>query len=90
MTIYECDGFRAYEAKHAAGAADVFASRLARREYGKAGYVRTIRLDSWTQDGSIATFECFIGRPLYGLTRNESDRGTTTGHNVRLTVYRRR
>ena len=88
MTIYECDGFRPYEAEHAAAAAEVFASRLAQREFGKSGFCRTVRLECWTHDGSSATFECFIGRPLYGLTRNNSDRGTTTGHNVRLTVYR--
>ena len=41
--------------------AEYAAGVVARREYGRAAYVRTCRLDSWAQDGSSATYEAFIG-----------------------------
>lgn len=79
-TIYEHTGegpvvTRATSAKHAA---DI----IARREFGKRGFCRTIRLDSYTRDGSVHTYEAFIGRPVRG------ERGTTTGRNV--WIYERR
>lgn len=58
-------------------AAQVFARRLARREFGRRGDVRVCNLDSYAADGSRAEYSAFIG-----LTRGN----TTTGHNVRFTV----
>ena len=66
---------RATSAKHAA---DI----LARREFGRRGFCRTIRLDSYTRDGTVQTYEAFIGRPVRG------EHGTTTGRNV--WIYERR
>ncbi len=83
-----CDGFRPLVSATLGDAAATFAGRLARREFGRAGFVRTLRLSSWAEGGNSATYDVFIGRPLYGLTRNACDRGTTTGHNVTLTVTR--
>jgi hypothetical protein len=88
MTTFSCDGFRSVKAESIGGAAAIFARRQARRDYGESGYCRTLRLDHWNQDRSVEAYEAFIGRDLYGLTRSSCDRGTTTGHNVFLTVYR--
>ena len=79
MTKYLCDSFRPLRRSDAVqtaiDAATVFANRLARREYGRKGYARTVRPDSWTPDGSSHTFEVFIGTdgPQHGTTvgRNE-------------------
>ena len=38
------------------------ANILARRMYGKRGTVVTLRLDSWSEDGTSHTYEAFIGR----------------------------
>ena len=59
-------------------AALVFASRYARRIYGKRGHCRVIRLDSWTQDGRLNNFQAFIG------THNRD--GSTTGGDIPLQV----
>ena len=66
---------KATDAKHAA---DI----IARREYGKRGFCRSIRLDSYTEDRRSYTYEAFIGRPVRG------EPGTTTGRNV--WIYERR
>lgn len=85
MKTYHSDGFRSIRqsdaVRSAEDAARVFAGRQARREYGRTGHVRTLRADSWTRDGSSATFEAFIGRPGSGIDRN-----TTVGRNVWLHV----
>ena len=67
-TTYHADGQRpirksddAFGIQNVADAARVFADRLARRTFGRKGYARTIRPDSWTQDGRNYTFEAFIG-----------------------------
>lgn len=86
---YYCDGFRPVECDSAKEAATIFATRQARREFGRTAYCRTLRLDSWTGNGVVTTFEAFVGRDLFQLTRNPSDRGTTTGHNVWLVVTTR-
>lgn len=57
------------------------AGALARRMYGPTGHMRTCRLDSWTEDGTGATYQAFIGRPGHG-----SDRNSTVGRNVWLYV----
>jgi hypothetical protein len=54
---------------------------LARRIYGKRGVVGTLRLDSWTADGSSHTYEAFLG---VGPTQAARRRGANgiTGRNV--------
>jgi len=62
-TFY-CPGHRRLVADSAREAAQVFAGREARREFGKRAYVRVLRLDSWTENGHSHTFEAFIGRDV--------------------------
>jgi hypothetical protein len=81
MTRYTADGFRAVTADSASDAAQIFADRQARREYGRNGYSRRPRLDCWTQDGKSHTFEAFIGRPGY-------EPRTMIGRNVWIYVRR--
>jgi|SRR5262245_46372479 len=80
MTRYHCDSFRPVEAEDVHAAAEIFAARQARREYGKRGYCRTLRLDCWTENGCNYTYEAFIGYSVRG--------GTTSGHNVWLYISR--
>lgn len=82
MPTFRADGFRDVQAGSAREAAEIFAGRQARRDYGRNGFCRTMRLDSWTENGKSHTFEAFIGRPVPG------ERGTTSGHNVWLYVRR--
>lgn len=78
-TIYRAEGFRpirqSEDIRTVSDAAKVFAGRMARRQYGRREYVRTVRPDSWAADGSSHTFEVFIGvdGPQHGTTigRNE-------------------
>lgn len=51
---------------------------LARREYGRRGTCRTLRLDSWARDGTAYNYEAFIG------TRNND--GSVSGRNVWIYV----
>jgi hypothetical protein len=60
-------------------AAETFATREARKLFGRRGYCRTCTLGSWTQDGTAGEFSAFVG---YRTGRNE-----TTGRNVHLTVF---
>lgn len=80
MPKFHADGFKPVEADSAQAAAEIFATRQARRDYGRPGYCRTLRLDSWTQDGRSHTFQAFVGRTM------RSDKHTTYGHNVWLYV----
>lgn len=79
---FTADGFRAVLAETAGEAARIFAQRAARREYGPRAYCRTLRLDHWTQDGSMHAFEAFIGRDVPG------SHGTTAGRNEWIYVRR--
>jgi hypothetical protein len=81
MAIFRADGFRDVQASSAQEAAQVFAARQARREYGRNGHCRTLRLDSWTESGITHTFEAFIGRPVPGER-------ATRGRNVWVYVQR--
>ena len=78
---YECDNHRAVEAEDIREAAEIFADRKARAVYGRAGYARTLRADSWCMDLSFTCNEAFIGR-----TTGPHE---TTGHNIRFNVYPR-
>jgi hypothetical protein len=58
---FRSPGYRAVEAGSAPEAAEIFARRQARRDYGKRGYVRTMRHDCQTENGMSHTFQAFIG-----------------------------
>ena len=73
---------RPIRAESAADAAKLFADRLARREYGKTGYCRLIRLNGHAADGSWSAYEAFIGYTPAG----EHNSTATVGRNVWLTV----
>lgn len=68
--------FRADDARLADGTdpCRLAAEIVARREFGRRGVCRTMRLDSWATDGSFYTYEAFIGR--------SGRDGTCTGHNI--------
>lgn len=78
MHKHTSPGFRAVYSNSVREAAEIFATRAARKAYGRRGYTRVLNRVSWSQDGSVHEFEAFIGyspRP-----------GETSGHNVRFTV----
>lgn len=82
MPVYVCPGFRAVRADDISDAARTFANRAARQEFGRAGYARTLRLDTWTRDESSFAYQAFIGR--------DTSQNTCTGHNIWLHISRRR
>jgi hypothetical protein len=59
-------------------AAEIFASRIARKHYGRSAYARTLNLNSWSQDNTVGEYDAFVG---YRTGTHE-----TTGHNERFTV----
>jgi hypothetical protein len=79
MTKFTTNGCRPIAADSMTEAAHVFARRMARRQFGSRGDVRTCTQGSYAQDGSLAEFSAFIG-----ATKGHE----TTGHNVNFTVYR--
>ena len=62
-------------------AAKIFATRTARKEFGRSGYCRTLRMNSYSASGDSATFEAFIGKDLPRRCG-----GNCQGHNIWLTV----
>jgi len=80
MATYYSPGFRNVEAESPAEAARIFANRQARRDFGRRGYCRTLRLDCWTENHRSHTFEAFIGYDV--------DRNSCSGHNVWIYVDR--
>lgn len=81
MKTYTTNGHKAVKETESIGigeAAEIFAMRKARAQYGTRGTVRTCNLGSYAEDGSLAEFSAFIG----------TNKGNeTTGHNVNFTVY---
>jgi hypothetical protein len=82
MPKFIASGFRAVTADSATESAQIFATRAARRAYGRRAYCRTLRLDSWTQDGRQHNYQAFIGRDVPG------QRGTTSGRDEWICVSR--
>lgn len=81
MNKFTCNGFRSVAGDISISeAAEIFASRAARREFGKTGYARTCAMGSHAQDGRLAEFSAFVGYRT-GL-------GETTGRNINFTVFR--
>lgn len=60
-------------------AAMAFATRVARRTYGRRGSCHHVRQDGRAVDGSYVNFEAFIGVPAQG--------GGMSGQNVWLTIW---
>ena len=80
MSKYISNGFRATEAADMGEAAQIFASRAARRQYGRTGYALRPTMQSYAQGIDLAEFSAFIG---YSTGRNE-----TSGDNFNFTVRR--
>jgi hypothetical protein len=77
---YATNGMRSVMAETMADAAEIFANRSARKQFGRRGYARTCTQNSYAQDGSLAEYNAFIGL--------RSGPGQTSGHNIMFTVYR--
>lgn len=80
--IYTSPGHRPTDAADAGSqreVGEIFARRKARRLYGRRGTVGALRLDSWSQDGTVMEFDAYIGRPVRD--------GGVAGRNVRFTVF---
>ena len=79
--LFRCEDFRPVRAWDATDAAEIFANRWAKQNYGSTGYCRHVRLDSWTESGLTHHYEAFVGVP--------ADNGCV-GKNIWLTVWRKR
>lgn len=79
MNKYKSSGFRSVYADSPNEAAMIFASRAARKAYGRKGYGRTLLCNAWSQDFTMHEYSAFIG---YRSGQNE-----TTGYTVHFTVF---
>lgn len=79
MNKFKTHGMNSVQAEGMQHAAEIFALRWARRQYGKRGDARTCVQGSYSRDGSLAEYQAFIG-----ITKGNE----TTGHNIHFTVYR--
>lgn len=80
--MYTCENHRPVtHAESMRDAAEIIAARKARAQFGRRAYVRTLHLESWSQDNAVGEWTAFIGVP--------SVLGGTVGRNVRFTVTRR-
>jgi hypothetical protein len=75
--MYKTDGCKSVDTETALEAAEIIAGRIARRQYGRRGYCRVLRMESWSADHSHSEYSAFLG-----YKRN----GETIGSNVRFTV----
>ena len=66
LKLFYCDEFRPRRAMNSGQAAELFAKTLARRIYGSAGQVATVRLDNWSPNNKNSTYQIFIGRSCDG------------------------
>lgn len=82
-TKYTTSGMRSVHADTMREAAAIFATRMARRSYGRSGYCRTLMQQAAAQNGSLAEYRAFIGYTPAG----KHNAGSTVGHNVHFTVY---
>jgi hypothetical protein len=74
---YTTAGMRAVTAESMSEAAEIFALRIGRRKYGRRARVAARNQTAHSQDGRVAEFSVFVGRPVAG---------GTDGHNINLTV----
>jgi hypothetical protein len=77
MKTYSTHGRKSVQSESIKAAAEIFAARIARNEFGKRGDCRTCKMDSYSQDGTSADFSAFIG-----ITRGNE----TTGRNINFSV----
>jgi hypothetical protein len=82
MNAYTTHGCKSTLAESMQEAAEIFASRKARRKYGRNGYARTCQRESSTMDGEMAEYNAFLGYTLAG----KHNTGTTVGGNERFSV----
>lgn len=75
---YTSNGFKSVQAESMREAAEIFATRAARRKYGRLAYCRTCTQQAHAQDGSLAEYSAFIG---YKTGQSE-----TTGSDIKFTV----
>ena len=83
MKKYTTSGCRSVTAENMTEAAEIFAARMARKEFGKSAYCRTCNVESWSQEGSLGEDQAFIGYTPAG----KHNSNTTAGKNIRFTVY---
>lgn len=76
---FTCNGFQPVTAEGFDQAAEIFAGRMARREFGRSSRVGALRRDGTRVDGGMAEFDAFIGR--------RTGQNQTTGRNVRFSVF---
>jgi hypothetical protein len=79
MRQFRCAGLRGIRSDDGREAAHIFATRLAKKKYGRSAYVRTLNVDSYSQDGSVSNYQAFVG------VRTGSHE--TTGSNIYFTVF---
>ena len=79
-TTYICSGFRSVKAESNQEAALIFANREAHKRYGRTAYCLGVNASSWSQDGSLVEYGCFIGYTPRG------QRNTTVGNDYRFVV----
>jgi hypothetical protein len=80
MNTYSASGFHRVKATEMKEAAEIFANRLARKQFGRSGYCRICRLNSWDEQGRFGHYDIFIGY--------NGERGTTIGHNELIIVHK--
>lgn len=83
MPSYRCDDLGPIEAHSIDAAAEQFARRLARREFGPKGTTNRLECTGRRQDGRTAFYTVHIGVPV-----GKSDPGTRRGRDVHLCVVR--
>jgi hypothetical protein len=87
MARYICENFRPVTVREdeyddGPGPARIFANRIARREYGRKGFVHNLRLDSWSFDGRSFNYEAFVGVSVKG------EMHACSGRNVWFTLHK--
>jgi len=78
MKRFATSGHRAVNADGIRSAAEMFADRKARRDFGSRGHVGAFRIDSERVDGKCVEVSALIGA---------RSGNTTTGHNVIFSVF---
>jgi hypothetical protein len=79
MNKYSSPGFYSVVAESMKDAAEIFATRAARRSYGRSAYCRTLNQEYYAENGSFAGYSAFVGR-------KSDDRTCTVGHNFCFSV----
>ena len=75
---YHSSGFKSVSATSYLKAAEIFAARQARRDYGKRGICRHVRLGPWSLTGPSLMAEAYIGVKVPD--------GGCSGHNINILI----